>query len=84
LACVSKSVPRDVTSSIGSSTQLLRSTVGVSDARESGLIAQHPFLVGILIFRVPEAFAHDDASERSMLEETLEGTLVGLLKQRDK
>ena len=52
--------------------------------RESGLIAQCPFLTVILIFRVPDVFAHDNTSERSMLEETLEGTLVGLLKQRDK
>ena len=51
-----------------------RPTTGC-DALELGLIAQRPFLAVILIFRVPEAFAHDDTSERSQLAETLEGTL---------
>jgi hypothetical protein len=41
------------------------------------MIAQHPFLTVILIFRDPEALAHDDASEQSLLTETLEGTLHG-------
>ncbi len=45
------------------------------DTCESGLIAQHPILTVILFFRVPEAFAHDNASEWSLLAETLEGTL---------
>jgi hypothetical protein len=44
---------------------------------ELRLIAQRPFLVVILIFRDPETLAHEDTSERSMLEETLEGTLHG-------
>ncbi len=47
------------------------------DARELGLITQRSFLVVILIFRVPEVFAHDDTAEQSTLEETLEGTLCG-------
>ncbi len=54
LACVSKSVLRDVIPLIGCSTQLPRSAVGVT--RELGLTAQCPFLVVILIFRIPKAF----------------------------
>jgi hypothetical protein len=43
-----------------------------------------PFLVVILFFRVPEASAHDEESERSLLAETLEVLFAGLLKKRDK
>jgi hypothetical protein len=48
-----------------------------SDARESGLITQHPILAVSLIFGVPKVRAHDTTSEQSILEETLEGTLHG-------
>ena len=44
---------------------------------ESGLIAQSPFLAVILIFRIPEAIAHDDESEQSLHAKTLDGTLRG-------
>jgi hypothetical protein len=75
-----KSVPRDVTPSIGCSTQLTESAVRVT--RESGLIAQRPFLVVSLFFWVPEALSHDDESERSLLAEMLEVLFAGLLKER--
>jgi hypothetical protein len=39
-----------------------------------------PFLAVILFFRVPEASAHDDESEESLLAETLEVLFVGLLR----
>jgi hypothetical protein len=47
------------------------------DARELGLITQHPFLTVIVFFWVPEGCAHNVTSEQSTLEETLEGTLRG-------
>jgi hypothetical protein len=37
-----------------------------------GCLLNIPFLAVILFFRVPEASAHDDESERSLLAETLE------------
>ncbi len=49
------------------------------DARESGLIDQCLFFGVILIFGVPDVHAHDAMSERSILEEALEGTLCGTL-----
>jgi hypothetical protein len=41
------------------------------------MIAQHPYLVVSLIFRVPEVGTHAAMSEWSILEETLEGTRCG-------
>jgi hypothetical protein len=37
-----------------------------------------------LFFWVPEALSHDNESERSLLAETLEVLIAGLLKKRDK
>jgi hypothetical protein len=42
--------------------------------RELELIAQGPFFAVSLIFGVLEVWAHDATSERSIIDETLEGT----------
>ncbi len=83
MARFSKSVPRDVTPLIGCSTQLARSTVGVTRVSWSCLL-NVPFLVVSLFFWVHEALFHDNESEQSLLAETLEILFAGLLKKRDK
>ncbi len=45
--------------------------------RYVGMITQHPFLTVILFFQVLEVCSHDTTSERSILDETLEGSLSG-------
>ena len=43
-----------------------------------------PSLAVSLFFWVPEALSHDDASEQSLLAETLEVLFARLLKKRNK
>jgi hypothetical protein len=74
LACVLKSVPRDVISLIGCSTQLLRSAVGVTHM-SWGWSLNIPFSWSSWSSGFLRHFAHDDASEQSLIAETLEGTL---------
>jgi hypothetical protein len=57
--------------SIGCSTQLHRSAVGVTRVIR-GYLLHVPFLVVILFFWDPEASAPDNESERSLPVETLE------------
>ncbi len=74
LACVLKSVPRDVISLIGCSTQLPISAVGVTCVSQ-GWLLNIPFLRSSWSSGFLRRFAHDNASEQSLLAETLEGTL---------
>ncbi len=76
LACVSKSVSRDVIPSISCSTQLPRSAVGVM-LMSCGWSLNIPFLQSSWSSGFLRRFAHDDESEQSLLAETLEGTLRG-------
>ncbi len=73
-ACVLKSVPRDIIPSIGCSTQLLRSAVGVTCVSR-GWLLNVPFSRSSWSSGFLRCFAHDNMSEQSLLAETLEGTL---------
>ncbi len=74
LARFAKAVPRDVIPSIGCSTQLPRSAVGVMRVSR-GWLLNVPFSRSSLSLGFLRHFAHDDESEWSLLAETLEGTL---------
>ncbi len=76
LACVLKSVPRDFIPSIGCSTQLPRSAVGVTGVSR-GWLLNTSFLRSSWSSGFLCCFAHDNASEQSLLAETLEGGLRG-------
>ncbi len=76
LARFLKSVPRNVIPSISCSTQLPRSTVGVTHVSWDWLLIV-PFLQSSCSSGFLRLFSCDDESERSLLVETLEGTLRG-------
>ncbi len=76
LACISKSVPRDIIPLIGCSTQLPRSAVDVMRVSR-GWSLNVPFLRSSWSSGFLRRFAHDNKSERSLLAETLESTLHG-------
>ncbi len=76
LACASKSVLSKVIPSIGCSTQLPRSAVGVMPM-SWGWLLNVPFPWSSWSSGFLRHFSHDDVSERSLLAETLEGTLRG-------
>ncbi len=63
--------PKERHTSIGYSTQLHRSAMGVTHISQ-GWLLHVPFLVVILFFWDPEASAPDNESERSLPVETLE------------
>ena len=63
--------PEERCTSIGCSTQLPRSAVGVTRVSQGQLLTVS-FLAVILFFWDPEASAPDDESERRLLVETLE------------
>ncbi len=83
LACILKSVPRDVIPLIGCSTQLPRSAVAVTRVSR-GWLLNIPFLHSSWSSGFLRRFAHDDKSERSLLAETHEGTLCGTPQVSDK
>ncbi len=66
--------PEEHHTSIGCSTQVVRSAVGVKRVSR-GWLLNVPFLVVILFFWDPEASAPDDESERSLPGEMLEVNL---------
>ncbi len=76
LACVSKSVSRDIIPLIGSSTQLASSTVGVTCV-SWGWLLNVPFSWSSCSSGFLRLFSYDNKSERSLLAEMLEGTLRG-------
>jgi hypothetical protein len=75
--------PEERRTSIGCSTRLPRSALGVMRVSQ-GWLLNIPFLAVILFFWDPEASAPDDKLERSLLEEMLEVLFAWLLQKRDK